>query len=120
MKWTDGGGLPGHYTGPGQHVSGTHGPSSTTAPLSSIISIFVDKEFENNNEVEEEEEEEEGKYEGERRERGKESSKEEQNSPNIKRSRTQIPGGKENYYEKINFYLSNIYIFSVITDLLAV
>ena len=117
MKWTDGGGLPGHYTGPGQPISGTYGPSSTTAPLTSIISIFVDKEFENNNEVEEEE-----KYKSEDEGKGKEkeSSKEEQNSPNIKRSRTQILGGKENYYENRNVYWARFNVFLVITDKLAV
>ena len=93
MKWTDGGGLPGHHTGPGQPVSGIHGPSTTTAPLTSIISIFIDKEFENN--IDDGVEEKEEKYEGEGRGKGKERSKEDQNSPNIKRSRPQILGGKE-------------------------
>lgn len=82
MKWTDGGGLPGaHHTGPGQLASEMHSSSSSTAPLSSMISIFVDKEFEHN------EEEDEG---GE----GGGGVRGDLNSPHMKRSRTQILGGK--------------------------
>lgn len=111
MKWTDGGGLSGHHNGSGQPVSGTHGPSTTTAPLTSIISIFVDKEFENDNDDGVEEK---GKYEGEGRGQGKERSKEYQNSPDIKRSRTQILGGKEEYHENKNICQLNFAILPVV------
>lgn len=83
MKWTDGGGLPGaHHTGPGQPVSGMHGSISTTAPLSSMISIFVDKEFERNEEEDDEEGEGGGGVGGDL------------NSPHTKRPKTHILGGK--------------------------
>lgn len=94
MKWTDGGGLPvGTHTGPGQPVSGTHGSSSATAPLSSMISIFVDKEFENN----EEDEEEEGNGE---KGGGGGGVRGDLNSPHTKRPRTQILGGNHHKKQK--------------------
>ena len=80
MKWTVGGGLPEHHAGAGQPVSGTHGPSTTAAPLSSMISVFVDEKFENSRDKNEEE-------------GGVGRGREELNSPHTKRSKTQILGG---------------------------